>query len=276
MSDRISRQLEIFFEGEQGHQGNVLATTFLVKFHKLVNLLHRLERLYSGAKSRKTEFEIVTAKKYNPTVLALKPVPKVKDYSPAEAFDWSIEQLNAVANDLPTDERLDFQALQELSEIASPPKDGAYRSFWFEAGRVKVYFNQDLAEKALRAATKAHGETVGFAWHEGVSYGDVTGDLRAVLDENGEQEFIIHPPVGPERIVCKFPEQKRNEMNHFLFKVVTVSGKLHYAKTSPHPYLVEMESIEAKAAQSSNLLDLRGLFKGLDAARDGGLTLFDA
>lgn len=261
--DRV-RQLQLFLEGEAGHNGNVLATTFVVKLHKLLNLLHRMERLKTGEKSRRTEYEIIGADKYNPTVLALKPVPKVRDYNPAKVFDWSIEQIETIANGRQPDAEMDFAALQELAEIAARPKDGAYNKFWLKSGITTIVVDEKLARNAQVAANTARAAESPRRWHTGIALGEVTGDLRAVLDEDGEQEFVIHPPVGPDRIVCKFPADKRSLMNSYLFKVVTVSGKLHYGESSPFPTFVEMADIRAKATAAVHLLDLRGVFEGLD------------
>lgn len=258
-----TREIEVFFEGEQGHQGNVLATTFVNKFHRLINLLHRLERLHNGAKSRQTEYEIVQATKFNPTLLALKPVPRVKNYSPAAAFDWTIDQFDAVANDQGIDERVDAATLSEIAEIAAPPKDGSYSRFWVRSGTITINFDEDYFLKAKRAANKLQKSEAPTIWYEGVAEGEIVGDLRAVFDEEGEQEFVIHPAAGPERVVCRFPDEKRDDMKNYLFKVVTVKGKLHYKKHSPHPVLVYMEEIEDMPREATTLLDLRGIFRGM-------------
>jgi hypothetical protein len=256
--------MEVFFEGEQGHSGNVLATTFIAKFHRLLKVMHRLERLHSGVRSRQTEYEIVEAKKFNPTVLALKPVPKVKNYNPMEAFDWSIDQFEAVSRDQTIDARVDVATLIEIADIATPPKDAAYSRLWVRSGAVTVHFDEGLSMRARQAANRLQAIEATTVWYEGVTQGEIVGDLRAVLDEEGEQEFVIHPAVGPERIVCRFPDEKRDEMRNFLFKVVTVKGKLHYKKDSPHPVLVEMEGIFEKPAKVETLYDLRGLFRGME------------
>lgn len=264
MDHTRSREMEVFFEGEQGHQGNVLATTFIAKFHRLLNVMHRLERLHNGARSRQTEYEIVEAKKFNPTLLALKPVPKTRNYSPTEAFDWSIGQFDAVANDQEIDGRVDAATLAEIADIAAPPKDGAYSRFWVRSGAVTVQFDEGLSMRARQAANRIQIAEAPTVWYEGVTQGEIVGDLRAVFDEEGEQEFVIHPAVGPERVVCRFPDEKRDEMRNFLFKVVTVRGKLHYKKDSPHPVLVEMEGIYDKPREVETLYDLRGLFRGME------------
>lgn len=103
-------------------------------------------------------------------------------------------------------------------------------------------------------------------WFEGASLGTIVGDLRQVADIDGEHQFVIIPPIGADRITCTFPEAKRELMRTYLFKTVRVFGLLIYTKDSPFPSRVEMRDIEA-ASEFENpphLLDLRGLFKGIE------------
>ena len=234
-----------------------------------------MERLHSGAASRKTEYEIVNADKYNPTLLAIKPVPKVKGYDPYDAYDWSIDQFDAVAKGRPIDQRLDAQDLGTIAEIAAPPKDGAYKRFWFKSDDLTVIFDESYSEKAAEVARKLRDLNAPKRWHVGVSVGEITGELLAVTDTEGEREFVITPPVGPAKIVCRFPEEKREFMNEFLFKVVTVTGKFHYGEESPHPISIDMTDICEKTPAPVHLLNLRGLFKGFEQPSAGGFQLLD-
>jgi hypothetical protein len=103
-------------------------------------------------------------------------------------------------------------------------------------------------------------------WFAGVSYGSVIGDLRQVADIDGEQQFVIIPPIGAERITCTFPESKREKMRDYLFKTVRVVGLLHYIESSAFPIQVEMDDIEpvSEFAEPPHLLDLRGIFKNAE------------
>lgn len=74
----------VYLEGHEGHQGNVLVHAFLAKVHRLTLVLNKMERVFIEAAVRQTDFEITDADKRNPTTLTLKPVPRVKGYSPAQ------------------------------------------------------------------------------------------------------------------------------------------------------------------------------------------------
>jgi hypothetical protein len=90
--------------------------------------------------------------------------------------------------------------------------------------------------------------------------GTIFGELRGVTDIDGEREFFVRPPVGPVRVRCIFPEEMRPDMNRYLFRVVRLSGLLHYDGRSPHPSVVDARSIEGEPVERPHFLDKRGLF----------------
>ena len=123
-----------------------------------------------------------------------------------------------------------------------------------------------VARSNVIAAKKVEQE-LPTQWFEGVSLGTVIGSLRQVSDIEGEQQFVIIPPIGADRITCTFPEEKRELMQRYLFKGVRVHGRLRYGRSSPFPFAVDMVNIEPIVDSPSplHLLDLRGLFKGRES-----------
>jgi len=72
----------------------------------LILVFNKLERVHQDAGTKKTDFEIVDAERKKPTTLTLKPVPRVKKYSPAQAMDWRLEQLELIDRGDEPDDRL--------------------------------------------------------------------------------------------------------------------------------------------------------------------------
>lgn len=235
--------------------------------------MHRLERLRTGSRTRGTDFEIVRADKYNPTLLALKAVPKVEDYNPAPAFDWAIRQLNAVANNLPVDDALDSSILKEMADLAAKPRADGYARFWVRVEENVIHLDDMFAHRANAIFLRRRIEEVPISWHIGTAFGEVTGRLAVVSDIEGEQEFVLSPAAGPSQIKCKFREDQREEMRQHLFKVATVEGLLHYGEGSPHPYLVEMTSIRIRVPEPRHLLDMRGAFGTGNVLSDAGVEV---
>jgi hypothetical protein len=260
------RDLTLHIEGHPGHRGNVLAHALVDKLRRLLSALAQAERKYLDVSQRQTEYELVNAEKVNPTNFTFHPVSKRATYDPIPAFEWTLEQLERVEAGQDIDDRLDASFAQTLAELAEKKRDDDYSRLWLTDGQRTINLDARFKARSELIAAKKIDEETPPQWFEGASLGTVVGDLREVSDIEGEHQFVIIPPIGADRITCTFPEAKRELMRTYLFKTVRVYGRLNYAKDSPFPVRVEMEDIEA-ASEFDNpphLLDLRGLFKGIE------------
>ena len=254
----------IYLDGHAGHQGNVLAHAFLAKARGLILILNKLERAYIDSGVRQTDFEIVDADKSNPTTLSLKPVPRIKAYDPFPTLDWSLQQIEAVGSGVEPDEKVNSEIAYDLAKLAMKENETAYRSFWINGQAAPVRFDEDYWENARKLARKRAKEESPNRWRVGVAEGTVVGELKKVDDLEGENEFVIVPPVGARRIVCTFSPDLREKMGNHLFKVVRVRGQLHYGEESPFPFRVDAYNIDVMLKRRKAMKDLRGLFAGQD------------
>jgi len=263
----VNRELKIFLEGHDGHRGNALAHALTKKLSYLLSALGQFERRFSGNSKRRTEYEIVDTKKWNPTELVLHPVPKVRRYDPVPAFDWTIEQLERVARGETTDDRVDAALADTLASLAEKHHEFDYSRFWISAGGQEIVLGANFRANALKLSdSKKMIERAVPLWITGVSYGSVVGELRQIGDLDGEQRFVITPPLGSKRIECTFEEKDREVMRACLWRVVRVHGLLHYKETSPFPYAIDMAKIEPMPSGEgrTSLRGLRGIFKGFE------------
>jgi hypothetical protein len=264
----IKKGFTVYLEGHEGHQGNVLLHSFLLKVQRLAIVLNKLERAYIDKDNRQTDFEIVDADKVNPTFLTLKPVPKVKSYDPTPAFQWSIKQIDLVSKGQEPDQRLDRDIADELVKLATKDNEYGYKDFWINGYAEAVKFDKDFLVHALKLSQNRAKQETPLTWHTGVSHGAVVGELKAIDDIEGGREFVIIPPSGAAAIKCFFPDSMRDEMRKFLFKNVTVKGKLHYTEKSPFPAWVDADlggiDIFPQRPVRKKLSDMRGIFEGLE------------
>ena len=256
----------VYLEGDEGHQGNVLAHTFTSRIHKLILVFNKLERVHQNAGTKKTDFEIVDADKRNPTTLTLKPVPRVKNYSPANAMNWGLEQLELIDSGEDPDGRLSSGLLRDIAEMASESRDGGHKAFWINGHTDPIHFNEGFQINALTVAKKRAYEENPTVWHSGKSVGEVIGRLRRIDDLDVENEVVIVPKTGAEMIRCTFPDSMRDEIGKFWGKTVKVKGILTYGDYSPHPQKVKIKAggVEAypKTQHTASFRELRGLFAG--------------
>lgn len=252
----------IYLDGHAGHQGNVLAHSFLGKVRGLILVLNKLERAFAGTAHRQTDFEIVDADKYNPTTLSLKPVPKVKSYDPIPAMGWSLSQIEAVGRGGELDARITSEIAFDLVKLATKASETGYKSFWINGHADPVRFDEEYRENAAQIAKKLARLESPTVWRVGTAEGAVVGELKKIDDLEAENEFVIVPPVGAKRVVCTFPESMRAEMGDHLFRVVRVSGHLHYGEESPFPFKVDASSIARMPTRRKSIFEMGGIFAG--------------
>lgn len=262
------KQITVFLDGHEEHQGNVLTRAYISKLRKLLNVFARLERVYLDSQAKKTEFEIVGMEKYNPTTITLKPVPSAMRYNPIPAFDWGLGQLDNVGTEKPLDARIKSSLVREIAELSKVADDFSYKSFWINGTVEPIKFDEDYYMKALTLAKKMAEDEMPAKWYVGVSKGEVVGRLLKIDDLGADHECYIVPPIGAEKIRCKFPESMEDKIGAHFSKMVRVSGDIHYTELSPHPDHVVIKSggiapIE-KAARNRPLRELRGLFAGAE------------
>lgn len=258
----------VYLDGHEGHQGNVLAHAFLGKVRRLILVLNKLERAYVDSSTRQTDFEIVDADKVNPTFLALKPVPRVKSYNPVPVLNWSLAQIEAVGRGEEPDAKVGSEIAYDLVELSTRQRETEYKSFWINGATDPVRFNEEYRENALKIARQRAKAETPTRWRVGVSVGTVVGELKKVDDLDADNLFVVVPPVGPPQVVCEFPSHLREEMGKHLFKIVRVTGRLHYGEESPFPFRVEATTIDQVQKRRKSMRELRGIF----AARDHATT----
>lgn len=265
----------IYLDGHDGHRGNVLAHSFLGKVRSLILVLNKLERAYIGSPVRQTDFEITDADKFNPTTLSLKPVPKVKAYDPVPTLGWSLQQIEAVGLGGEIDSRVDSEIAFDLVKLATKESETGYRSFWINGHAAPVKFDEEYRENAVRVARRRSRQEAPTPWRVGTAQGTVVGELKKIDDLEAENEFVIVPPVGARRVVCTFPEAMRAEMGEHLFKIVRVTGHLHYGEESPFPFKVDASSIAPMPKRRKSLSEMRGIFAGKERVPSDWETLLN-
>lgn len=257
----------VYLEGHEGHQGNVLGHAYLAKLSKLLTIFAKMERAYLEAGNKKTEFEVVATEKYNPTTITFKPVPKAKNYNPVPAFNWTLEQIEIVGSGRKPDSKIKSQLAKDLADISQESSDKSYRKFWINGHAEPIHFDDTYHINALKLARKLAHEETPDSWYKGIADGEVVGRLEKVDNLDADHEFVIVPPIGADKIVCKFPASMESELGAYIFKMVRVSGKVYYSDISPHPYKVVIGdggvSLIAPRVDAPRLKDLRGIFKGI-------------
>lgn len=249
-------------DGVDEHHGHVMAHALAQKLSTFLSVFAAFERARVGSRARQTDFEVVILSHNSPSMMGLKPVPRVQHYHPAPTVLWTIEQWEKIARgELPSD-GVDEDLISDVISLAKRPNSFDYAKFTVQYGHKSIVFDDRLMANAEKARKELRQPLPISPWRAGVSHGSIRGELRSVLTDHGEREIVILPDIGPDRIRCVFEESMKAKIRDSLWHFVRVSGYLHYSQSSPHPVLVEMEDIEALDATepAAHISDGRGLF----------------
>lgn len=254
-------------DGSPERNGAIPAQALLEKLRLFVAAMYGLERAFNGRDRNQIELEIVSLSRNSPASFGMRARAKEAGYDAMAATDWSFNQLVQLREGRPIDRRVSQKTLDNIVDLAKWRE-----SKLPELGVVQIvheatvlYVDESLAAQAMLARSKRREASVR-PWKSGVSYGSLFGELRGVMDFDGERQFFIIPPSGPKKVQCTFPETLRDQMVEHLFRPVRVNGYLHYDGESPFPNRLEAEAIEGAPEPKHHFSSLRGMFKEAYAA----------
>lgn len=253
-------------DGPASSNGAIPADVFTAKLNAFVATIYALERAYTKRDKRQLDLEVTGLSKSSPGQIKYRLRSKVNGYDPAPAVTWSFNQLAALASGRGVDPAVTQGALDNVVDLAQARRDRLANVGLMQAtfGSLAVKLDDALAERAIEARNKKAAD-VAPLWRSGVSEGSVFGELRGVMDFEGDHTFYIAPPTGPARIKCVFGQALRAKMQENLFKVVKAYGYLHYDGQSPFPHLLEASRLDGIDPPSEHFLELQGLFAGAAA-----------
>ena len=259
----VHRLLTLRLDGTDEHRGHVMAHALQAKLDQFLKTFGSFERAYLNERTRQTDFEVVELKHNSPTTLGLNPVSRSRKYLPGAAVNWTLKQWDKIARGERPDDVVDEGLVAEVAELAQRQDKFAYGAFSvrYETKAINLdeaaYANAQKLRLAMKAAMPAP------PWRGALSQGTVTGTLESVLNANSERQIVICPFVGPRQITCNFTEEFKDQMGAALFKVVRITGLMHYSDTGPHPVLVDVQRLEliTPDVDAPHFIDAEGLFK---------------
>lgn len=255
--------VKLVIDGSIDRDGNIPAEVFLAKLRQFVATLYSFDRAFAGRSRRAIDLEIVDLKRVNPAIVAFKPKSQIGGHDPYASLDWTFGQLQRIRHGDAVDNRVPQDALDNVVDLARVREQRlpTIRGVSIEFRKHTIVLDAQMESHALSLRASRQIETDKI-WHAGISKGSLFGELRGVMDVNGERQFFITPPSGAERVQCVFPEEMRGLMNANLFQVVRVYGFLRYDGRRPTPYLMEAEKLDGITdLGDAHFSDLRGAFR---------------
>lgn len=254
-------------EGVDERNGNVTAETFLAKIRQFVTTLYSFERAFAKRDQRFIDLEVVDLSRQNPTQVRFRARSRAVGYDARNAMKWTFDQFERIQRSEPVDQNIPQKAIDNVIELSQHRTKTAtdFKLLRVEYGETKVAFDPLMGARALTLRETRRSEEPA-TWQPGVSRGSLFGELRGVMDFDGERRFYIRPPSGVAQVQCIFPEEMRAQMNEHLFQVVRVFGFLRYDGATPFPYLMEAERIDGIPQDDTrgHFSDLRGIFRDME------------
>lgn len=263
-SDIQTELVTLVIEGADEHHGHVMARALVDKLDRFLTTFAGYERAYLQLRVRRTDFEVARISHNSPTEFGLRPVTRVPSHHPAAVVMWTLGEWDKISRGVLPDERVDGELIGDVAALAKPPENSAFESFRIGYGQHSIVLGETAfnnAELLQRATSEAK---IKLPWRQGTSRGTITGELRSVIDANSERQIVVVPPIGPAQIRCTFTESIRAAIKDNLWQYVKLTGLLHYDDRSPHPCLVEVETLNTLDILENHphLADRVGLFRG--------------
>lgn len=257
--------INFVIDGSEERRGAIPVDAFLAKLRAFITTVYAFERAFSRKDKRQIELEIVDLERRSPGRVAMRVRTRDPGFPTEAAMEWTFAQLGRIQRGDPVDSTISRAAIDTVVDLASfraarLPELGVVRASY---GSEVIEINETLEVRALAARAQQVGDERP-PWRPGVSRGSMFGELRGVMDFDGERQFFIIPPSGPSKVQCVFTEELRDKLGDNMFKVVRVAGFLHYDGNSPYPVLMEAAKIERVDAPRGHFSDVRGLFRDME------------
>lgn len=244
VSEGDRRLVTLTLDGVEEHHGHVMARALSEKLDKFLKTFASFERVFLRARSRQTDFEVVTLTHSSPAAMGLRPVSRVPSYHPAVVVDWTMDQWDRIARGELPDDLVDADLIGDVAELARKQDALGYSDFKIDYQTKAISLGERAYDHALRLSVARRGEEYRPPWRAGKSPGSITGELRSVLDADSERQIVICPPVGPARVLCVFTTDMRDMIKRLMWQYVRVSGLLTFGEKGPHPILIEISSLD--------------------------------
>ena len=235
------RLVTLVMDGADEHHGHVTARALVDKLDRFLRTFAAFERAYLGARSRRTDFEVVTMSHNSPTNFGLHPIPLVKNYVPFPAVNWTLAQWDKIVKREQPNSLVDDELVRDVEGLATNTERCGVASFLIKYNGFTINFGQDAANNAKMLRLEMQEAQMPLPWRPGVSQGAVTGELRSVLDAESEHQIVVCPFFGAPQIRCKFNDAMRELIRENLWSVVKVSGILHYGASGPDPLSIDID-----------------------------------
>jgi len=240
-------------DGPEISEGDIELKVFLSELELLRKAIAVVDLdIYSGNGS--TRLRIAKLSKQSPTSVTIEAEPSQQKHDMTQiVFGSLVKSFDSVSQgSIPED--TNYELLDILLKLARPVGDKISDAV------------VTIGAKSFEL-TRSFARTIEEALERSEScVGSIEGALEAINLHGHTNRFTIYPNVGPDKVVCEFPETLHNAAVSGVDRTVVVSGILHYRPRGPFPYRVTVQDIVINPDDTDlpSFEDVRGLAAGID------------
>jgi hypothetical protein len=159
-----------------------MARALVAKLDQFLKAFGAYERAYLNARVRQTDFEVAALSHNSPSEIRLHPVPRVENYLPAGAVNWTLEQWERIAKgDMPADV-VDEELIADIADLARPISPLDYSAFSIQYRTHKIALDQRVVTHADSLRQKKVDLRRRLPWRKG---SNCSSPVRHPLSESG-------------------------------------------------------------------------------------------
>lgn len=248
------KKIFIKLEGMHEDDNFLRLGEFIEQLDLIFQALRQSDRTLSKTEKPTAYYRISKLSLSSPASVAIEsiPVDPEKDYSD-EVFNVFLNGIRSIIHREERPENFDYQTLEAFRKIGHKIDKGISR-----LGISSDDESYDIDQTFSSKVQVIQGS-------DDLVFGSITGRIEAINLHAGVNEFRLFPPVGPERVRCRFPQSDVKKAIESISRWVTVHGTLKYRQHAMYPHEIEVKDIDIHSPSDDlpKLADLKGIAPNL-------------
>jgi len=246
------KRITLLLTGVDKEDGFFRLGPFIQQLQNLSSALKQIDRVLN--KKETAYYRVVDLQLSSPGKITVEPIPIEieKDYSDI-ICDRFINEINTIKKTGKPTNGLDNKALEAFKNLIAPIEKN-FSSVSIESRGSVIELNKKM---------EANIDVI--IAEEESSYGTIKGELELINLHDQANKFYIYPIVGPQKVLCHFPDSLKDIAKKSLECKVSITGLMTYKVNEYFPYKIEVENIVIHPSDNElpNLLDLEGIIPNL-------------
>jgi hypothetical protein len=238
----MAAQARLVIEPIGGAEAKVVAEDFFRQAEALLDCIRFAGASQNAESAQAAKFRVISLSTSSPLDALFEP----EDAPCAEVIDWNSAHHRAA------------NSISLIQAGRRPSNDFIDRPFY----DALVRFCTPIGETIRKSTIRLNGSTFIVDANFRVALNDIGTAKRVerglfikgvveAMNIHDSSHFFLYPSIGPSKLKCKFPKDKRDEYVRHMGKYVRVFGDFTYEFLETHPSEVHVTSVQSIPDESS-------------------------